>query len=79
MAKKKPISEQVVVIGDTPLDIRCARAISAKVLAVATGTYPVEELKSHHPDWAVEDLTKISVNAIAGPIGDRVRRKSGDV
>jgi len=28
--------EQVLVIGDTPLDIRCARAIGAKVLAVAT-------------------------------------------
>jgi len=28
--------EEIVVIGDTPLDIRCGRAIGAKVLAVAT-------------------------------------------
>jgi phosphoglycolate phosphatase-like HAD superfamily hydrolase len=29
--------EEVLVIGDTPLDIDCGRAIGAKVLAVATG------------------------------------------
>jgi phosphoglycolate phosphatase len=49
-----------VVIGDTPLDIRCARAIGAKVLAVATGMVPIEELESHKPEWAVEDLTQMA-------------------
>jgi phosphoglycolate phosphatase len=52
--------EQVVVIGDTPLDIRCARAIGAKVLAVATGMVPIEELASHQPEWAVKDLTEVN-------------------
>src|SRR5262249_34241733 len=51
--------DQVLVIGDTPLDIQCARAIRAKVLAVATGTYALEELESHQPDWAAENLSKI--------------------
>ena len=51
--------EQVLVIGDTPLDIRCARAIGAKALAVATGGHPLEELQAHKPDWAVADLRKI--------------------
>ena len=46
--------------GDTPLDIRCARAIGAKVLAVATGSFSVAQLKQHYPDWAVEDLSKIA-------------------
>ncbi|HYG36203.1 MAG TPA: HAD hydrolase-like protein, partial [Clostridia bacterium] len=41
--------DQVVVIGDTPLDIRCGRAISAKVLAVATGGATFEELGNHRP------------------------------
>lgn len=54
----KPIAgEQVWVIGDTPLDVRCARAIGAKVVAVATGSHPVEELLSYEPDLVVEDLT----------------------
>ena len=51
---------EVLVIGDTPLDIRCARAIGAKVLAVATGRFSVPQLEEHHPDWAVEDLSKIT-------------------
>ena len=41
------------MIGDTPLDIRCARAIGAKMLAVATGGHALSELKLHRPDFAV--------------------------
>jgi phosphoglycolate phosphatase len=52
--------EEVLVIGDTPLDIRCGRAIGARVLAVATGGASLEELYRHQPDWAVEDLRKIN-------------------
>jgi len=59
-------ADQVVVVGDTPLDIRCARAIGAKVLAVATGGAKLDELKAHHPDWVVPDLTHISPAEIAG-------------
>ena len=54
--------EEVLVIGDTPLDIRCARAIGAKMLAVATGRFTVPQLEEHHPDWAVEDLSKVSLD-----------------
>jgi phosphoglycolate phosphatase-like HAD superfamily hydrolase len=48
--------DEVLVIGDTPLDIRCARAIGAKALAVATGGATEEELHAHRPDWVVPDL-----------------------
>jgi phosphoglycolate phosphatase len=61
--------EEILVIGDTPLDIRCARAIKAKVLAVATGSFTVEELLQHGPDWAVPDLSKISVQEVLGANG----------
>ena len=32
--------EHVVVIGDTPLDVRCGLAIGARTLGVASGSYP---------------------------------------
>jgi phosphoglycolate phosphatase len=64
LLKENLRGEQVIVIGDTPLDIRCARAISAKVLAVATGTVPIEELKAHQPDWAVTDLGEVKAEEI---------------
>ena len=51
--------KQVLVIGDTSHDIRCARAIGAKVIAVATGGDSLETLRQHQPDWAVKDLTEV--------------------
>lgn len=53
--------EEVLVIGDTPLDIRCGRSIGAKVLAVATGGAKLEELSKHRPDWAVKQLSEMNV------------------
>ncbi len=47
---------QVWVVGDTPLDIRCARAIGARVAAVATGLHPVDELAAARPDLLFTDL-----------------------
>jgi phosphoglycolate phosphatase len=58
--------EEVLVIGDTPLDIRCGRAIGAKVLAVATGGATLEELERHKPDWAVPDLTHFPITRLKG-------------
>lgn len=64
-ALQRPLSgEEVVVIGDTPLDVRCARAIKAKVIAVATGGHSLSELEGHNPDWAVTDLTKLSARDV---------------
>lgn len=57
--------DQVLVIGDTPLDVRCARAIQAKVLAVATGGAKFEELASHQPDWLVPNLNCAKVTELA--------------
>jgi phosphoglycolate phosphatase-like HAD superfamily hydrolase len=56
--------DQVLIIGDTPLDVRCGRAIGAKVLAVATGSFGVNELKLHNPDWAVEELGEVEAGEV---------------
>lgn len=47
----------VWVIGDTPLDVRCARAIGANAVAVATGWHPADELASCAPDLIFDDLS----------------------
>jgi phosphoglycolate phosphatase len=59
---RRPLDgSEIVVIGDTPLDVQCGRAIGAKVLAVATGFFSVEQLAQCQPDWAVRDLNQVSV------------------
>ena len=49
----------VIVIGDTPKDIRCAEAFGAKCLAVATGQYSSEELSALHPWRCVESFADV--------------------
>ena len=48
--------ERIWVIGDTPLDVRCARAIGAQVAAVATGIHDVRELAAANPDLVFQNL-----------------------
>lgn len=52
--------DEILVIGDTPRDVACGKAIDAKVLAVATGTFSTEQLRDCQPHWAVPDLTQIA-------------------
>jgi len=56
--------QEVVVIGDTPFDVRCGKFIGAKTLAVATGGSKYGELKEHAADWTVENLSQISAREI---------------
>lgn len=51
------IASQVIVVGDTPLDIECARAAGATSVAVATGTFDEESLRAAGADVALRDLT----------------------
>jgi phosphoglycolate phosphatase len=52
-------SSDVWVIGDTPADVECARAIGSNVVAVATGIYSIEELKPTEPDYLFEDFSDL--------------------
>jgi len=56
--------DEVLVIGDTPRDVDCAKAIGAKCLAVATGDSTVAELQAHQPTWAVTSLEKVRAKEI---------------
>ena len=53
-----PRHERVVVIGDTPLDIECARAGGVRALGVATGSHSVDELKAAGAFEALQDLSE---------------------
>ena len=48
---------KVIVIGDTPADITCARAIDAFAVGVATGGATYDELARAEPDLLIRDLT----------------------
>ncbi len=49
-----------VVIGDTPLDVACAKAHGAKSIAVATGPYSLEILRKTETDLVLKDLSETS-------------------
>ena len=58
--------ERVIVVGDTPFDIECARVAGAKSIAVATGGFTVDQLKEFGADEVLQDLsnTKAVVNLL---------------
>lgn len=47
---------KIFVIGDTPHDISCGKAIDAYTIGVGTGNYTQEQLAMHNPWWSVEQL-----------------------
>jgi phosphoglycolate phosphatase-like HAD superfamily hydrolase len=68
---------EVVIVGDTPLDIDCGRAAGAMTVAVATGPYSMADLAAHSPDALFADFSAMEpvLAAIAGgtphvPAGD---------
>ena len=48
---------QIVVVGDTPSDIRAGHANQVQTLAVATGHYTADELREHRPSHLLQDLS----------------------
>jgi phosphoglycolate phosphatase-like HAD superfamily hydrolase len=46
----------LVVIGDTPHDVRCGQAIGARTVAVASGGYTLSELEACGPWLSLERL-----------------------
>jgi phosphoglycolate phosphatase-like HAD superfamily hydrolase len=50
---------RVTVIGDTPLDVDCARACGALAVAVATGQHTAAELAACQPDLLFTDFSDV--------------------
>jgi len=48
---------RVWVVGDTPADIRCGRAIGSQVVAVGTGLYSMDDLRQAQPDHLFADFS----------------------
>jgi phosphoglycolate phosphatase len=54
---KRPLApQQVLVVGDTPLDIEAAHAAGARAVGVATGHYAAEQLRQAGADEVLETL-----------------------
>ncbi len=49
---------EIVVVGDTPVDIRCGHAIGAKTIAVATGEFSIESLEAENPTRLFADFSQ---------------------
>jgi len=49
--------EEVWVIGDTPRDFECAQAAGMRCLLVATGQFPLSDLRAFAADAVLADLT----------------------
>ena len=51
---------RLIVIGDTPADIRCGESSGARAIGVATGRYSVADLTAHDPYGVFETLADTS-------------------
>jgi phosphoglycolate phosphatase len=53
------VATDIDVIGDTPHDIACGKAIGARTIAVATGSFSRAQLATHQPDWIIDDFSEV--------------------
>lgn len=50
--------EHILVVGDTPHDIACARAVGAVAVAVATGGFTADQLREQGAQIVFQDLSR---------------------
>ncbi|HYJ79352.1 MAG TPA: haloacid dehalogenase-like hydrolase [Longimicrobiaceae bacterium] len=51
--------KEIVIVGDTPLDVACGAHLGVRTVAVATGTHSVDELAACGPDHVFADLSDV--------------------
>ena len=54
------VGEQVMIVGDTPRDVACAKAHACRSVAVATGRWSFDALVKTNADVVLQDLTNPS-------------------
>lgn len=57
---REPDPDNTYVVGDTPSDVACGKAIGARTIAVATGGYSLAELRAAGPWRALERIPQIA-------------------
>lgn len=67
-----PDPRKVIIIGDTPRDVQCAHAHGCVCLAVATGSFSIEQLRAAGADAVVADLR--DPGPLLAMIEDRARK-----
>ncbi len=50
--------QHTIIVGDTPADVDCAHAHGAQAIAVATGSYSVEQLRATGAKVVISDLSE---------------------
>ncbi len=50
-------AQRIIIVGDTPHDIKAGRTIGARTLAVATGPFSQAELMKYQPDLVIKDFS----------------------
>lgn len=66
--------DDVVVIGDTPFDIACAKIAGARSVAVASGRFSREQLAEHQPDLLLADLGDLALFQAFLGVADEIAR-----
>lgn len=56
---RRPHGAELVIVGDTPADVTCGRALEARAIGVATGSYSTAELREAGAHAVFEDLSPV--------------------
>lgn len=70
---------RMFVIGDTPHDVECARAIDARTIAVATGGYTFDELEAHQPWRVLRELPTVDEFVKLIDVDEPASRSAGPI
>lgn len=67
--------QETLVVGDSVLDLRMAKAAGCRTCAVSYGAHPARKLRKCGPDWLIDEFAQLldigPVAAAVGPVSSR--------